>query len=138
MVAMRRGLSNAVILLIIAIFLVMISLVFYNSANKKSEARDDLRREHLDLIARGEETYFDRYGKYTDSVADLGRNMKFTLPSDPVTRKPYVIFVNEAASEWCAVAQSEVINNQYFTRTAARLQVVNGAPVNVQTCKQNI
>lgn len=134
----RQGMASVVIVLIAALFLVSISLVAYNFASASAEKRDSLRWEHLQAIAYGQETYFDKYDNYTDSLSDLSRHLKYLLPNDPLTGKPYVVFTNEAKDQWCAVAHSETVDVQYFVRDSARLGTTTEVPINLVTCKQNL
>ncbi len=131
----RRGINNLVIILILAIFIFTGSIIAFNSANKAREQREQVRKDDLLTIARVQEDYFDQSRRYSSSIEDLSRFGKISIPSDPVTNKPYMIFVSSSGQEWCAAAQSELIDNQFYTQNNTQSLTINHLPVNVATCK---
>ena len=131
----RQGLSTITIILILALFLLTVSILAFNSAINTREDREIVRLNDLQTIVSAQENYYDQYKRYASSVQDLSRFLKYLLPSDPKTNKNYMVFVNQDGQEWCAAAQSEIVANQYFIQNSSQSSIINHLPVNVVTCK---
>ena len=131
----RKGVSTIVIILILAVFLLAVGLLAFNSTTKSREQREQVRKSDLEKIARAQEDYYDQFERYTENVVELKNFVKYELPSDPYTHKPYMVFVSTDGQVWCAAAQSEIVEDQYFIQDNARASVINKLPVNVASCR---
>ncbi|MFH1112205.1 MAG: hypothetical protein V1712_04045 [Patescibacteria group bacterium] len=122
----------------ITLLLVVAVVAMTNINLKKRQSRDELRLKHLHTIGLAEEYYYDKYKKYGE-MNELYRIAILKEPyEDPVTNRPYEIFLNNLADEWCVWATSEAMNNKFFIKTEQGDGIINHQPINLAACKEKL
>ena len=107
---MSKGLTLIEIIIVLAIFLMLISLGAFSLISQSGKGRDAKRKDDLERIRVAFEDYYNDNGQYPDA-GDIGTCDSEDLfpylnsvPCDPTTHGPYIIVVDGSsginASYW--------------------------------------